>query len=125
MGTDALTDAVAAAMEAIGASLPSQALALAVTGSRPADGGGARPVRGSVSACILSSGFADPLGALATGTDAKAVTLLVPKSGDGAWFDRSDPIPGDVLETAEGVRYSVVSVEAVRGVYYKVGARQC
>lgn len=124
---DALADAVAAAVEAVKASIPSQALSLSVTGSRPAAeaGGAARPVRGCVTALVLSSGNADPLGELSTGTGAKSVSLLVPKSGDGAWFDATDPMPGDVLGTADGARYSVTSAEAVRGVYYKIGARQC
>ena len=124
---DALSDAVAAAVDAVKASIPSQALALAVTGSRPsaAGGGSARAVRGCVTALVLSSGLAAALGALSTGTDAKSVSLLVPKSGDGAWFDATDPMPGDVLAAADGTRYSVTSVEAVRGVYYKLGARQC
>ena len=124
MKTDMLTDAVLSAVKAVRDAIPSQAPSVAVSGVRKT-ATGTRPVRGLITSCTISSGFSDPLGELAASSADKLVTVLVPKRGEGAWFDATDPLEGDGLTFEDGERYAVVSVSETRGLYYKIGARRC
>lgn len=124
MQTDLLTDAVLGAVNAVKAVMPSQAPSIAVSGVRKT-ATGTRPVRGLLTSCTTSSGFNDPLGELSASSGDKLITVLVPKRGEGAWFDATDPQEGDVLTLEDGDKYAVISVDETRGLYYKIGARKC
>ena len=121
---DALAQAVDSAFDAVSASLPSQFMLLAVSGERM-DGAASRPLSGVVRAILASNSFADPIGEFSTSTEARSLSFLVKRNGEGAWFDFTDPRESDVFTTEHGVSYSAVSVSDVRGLYYKITARQC
>lgn len=124
MTPDILSDAVALAAKAVKAAIPSQATAIAVSGVRKT-AAGTRPVRGLLTAIVSGSGFSDTLGEMSAGSGIHSISLIIPKSGDGGWFDTTDPQEGDILTLEDGRKFSVYSVTETRGVYYKIEARQC
>lgn len=123
MTPDILTDAVAMAAKAVKAAIPSQAPTVAVSGVRKT-AAGTRPVRGLLTAISSGSAFADPLGD-SLGSSLKTISLIVPKCGEGGWFDETDPQEGDILTIEDGRKFAVTTVTETRGVYYKIEARQC
>lgn len=125
MTIDVLSDAIDAALKAVKFALPSQAPDVAVEGVRKTADGGSRPVRGVLSSCSMSAGFEDPLGQYDIQRDAKTITLITPTSPiHGGWFDTTPPQTGDML-TIDDAKYSVFAVSESRGVYFRIGARQC
>lgn len=124
MTPDILSDAVNLAAKAVKSAMPSQAPAVAVSGVRKS-GTGSRPVRGLLTSIVLQSGFDEPILDRSSGTSRKSLNFLVPKAGDGAWFDVTDPQEGDLLTLEDGTKFAITTVAEVRGVYFKIGARQC
>ena len=126
MTTDILHDAVRTALSAVKAAMPSQCPSVSVEGVRRTTSGGIRRIRGVVSSVNSGGDFASPIMSdLADASGLRTISVIIPKNADGGWFDSSDPIEGDLLTFDDGKRYAVTNVTEVRGLYYKIGARQC
>lgn len=83
-----------------------------------------KSLRGQYRACVDELGFADPLGDSDSSSDRRAVSILVPRRGEGAWIG-GRPQVGDIVRI-DGleVRFRVSRVSLPLGQDWQIEARQ-
>lgn len=97
-----------------------------VTARRIADGvNRSRIIRGGFRACVMPMLNDDQFCEDEVQSVRRRFSVLIAKSGPGAWNDRQPPQIGDVIELPSGLSVAVMKVIPVVDNWYELEAREC
>jgi hypothetical protein len=95
--------------------------AIVVEGVRSSADGGRRKVQGTFSACVLDTGFAEPLMEGDADSDVRTYSVSI-RSGD--WVDGTKPQVGDRVRLADGTQLAVSRTDNLLGEIWSLTARE-
>jgi hypothetical protein len=95
--------------------------AIVVEGVRSSADGGRRKVQGTFSACVLDTGFAEPLMEGDADSDVRTYSVSI-RSGD--WVDGTKPQVGDRVRLTNGTQLAVSRTDNLLGENWSLTARE-